>query len=103
MKIARRYYVNFENLPDPKREYVQSFENLNGGLNLYDLDYLLKSNESPEMKKGGTRSEILKSLEPLVRRGHITMEEAMAWADQEALYDLVGFIPLNELMKEETA
>ena len=50
MKIARRYYVNFENLPDPKREYVQSFENLNGGLNLYDLDYLLKSNESPEMK-----------------------------------------------------
>lgn len=43
-------------------------------------------NWTDEFHKGGTRSEILKSLEPLVRRGHITMEEAMAWADQEALY-----------------
>ena len=43
-------------------------------------------NWTDEFHKGGTRSEILKSLEPLVRRGHITMEEAMALADQEALY-----------------
>lgn len=43
-------------------------------------------NWTDEFHKGGTRSEILKSLEPLVRRGHITMEEAKAWADQEALY-----------------
>lgn len=43
-------------------------------------------NWTDEFHKGGTRSEILKSLEPLVRRGHITMEEATAWADQEALY-----------------
>ena len=43
-------------------------------------------NWTDEFHKGGTRSEILKSLEPLVRRGHITTEEAKAWADQEALY-----------------
>lgn len=48
--IARRYYVDLSGLPDPKKEYTQRFENLSGGLNLRDLDYLLKSNESPEMK-----------------------------------------------------
>lgn len=48
--IARRYYVDLSGLPDPKKEYTQRFENLSGGLNLRDLDYLLKPNESPEMK-----------------------------------------------------
>jgi len=42
--------VDLSDLPDPKKEYTQRFENLSGGLNLRDLDYLLKVNESPEMK-----------------------------------------------------
>jgi len=42
--------VDLSGLPDPKKEYTQRFENLSGGLNLRDLDYLLKPNESPEMK-----------------------------------------------------
>ena len=42
--------MNLSDLPDPKKEYTQRFENLAGGLNLRDLDYLLKPNESPEMK-----------------------------------------------------
>lgn len=42
--------MNLSDLPDPKKEYTQRFENLSGGLNLRDLDYLLKVNESPEMK-----------------------------------------------------
>lgn len=42
--------MNLRKLPDPKNEYTQRFENLSGGLNLRDLDYLLKVNESPEMK-----------------------------------------------------
>ncbi|MGM9555054.1 MAG: hypothetical protein ACI3VM_01250 [Oscillospiraceae bacterium] len=34
---------------DPKTEYTQTFSNLCGGLNLKQLDYLLKPNESPDM------------------------------------------------------
>ena len=37
-------------LPEPKQEYTISFDDLSGGLNLYDLDSCLKSSESPEMK-----------------------------------------------------
>ncbi len=33
----------------PKAEYTESFSNLCGGLNLKQLDYLLRSNESPDM------------------------------------------------------
>ena len=34
----------------PKHEYVLDFSNLCGGINLWDPDYRMKSNESPEMK-----------------------------------------------------
>lgn len=34
----------------PKKEYVHSFPALAGGLNLWELDYRLKSSESPEME-----------------------------------------------------
>ncbi len=40
-------YVNLNSLPDPKTEYVLTFENLIGGMNLRDLDFELKPNESP--------------------------------------------------------
>lgn len=34
-------------MPEPKREYVETFDNLTGGMNRFDLDYKLKGNESP--------------------------------------------------------
>ena len=51
-------YVNLTHLPNPKHEYTINFESLTGGLNLYDPDYRLKNNESPDMEnmlwKNGT-------------------------------------------------
>lgn len=40
-------YVTLQDVPDPNREYVESFQNLTGGINRFDLDYRLKGNESP--------------------------------------------------------
>lgn len=37
-------------MPSPKKEYVQSFNTLAGGLNIFELDYRLDPNESPEME-----------------------------------------------------
>ena len=42
-------YVNLTRLPTPKSEYIVNFPELTGGLNLYDPDYRLKANESPDM------------------------------------------------------
>lgn len=51
-------YVNLTHLPTPKKEYTVNFEKLTGGLNLYDPDYRLRLNESPDMEnmlwKNGT-------------------------------------------------
>ena len=33
----------------PKTEYVCSFTNLSGGINLFDPEYALKANETPLM------------------------------------------------------
>lgn len=46
---------------DPKGEYVMSFENLNGGLNIHDLEYQLKPNESPDMMNLNWNDGILSS------------------------------------------
>lgn len=43
-------YVSLSALPDAKPEYAITFESLNGGLNLWELDYRLDANESPEMQ-----------------------------------------------------
>lgn len=37
-------------LPDAKQLYTIDFSRLDGGLNIYDLDYRLNPNESPDMK-----------------------------------------------------
>ena len=39
-------YASLRDVPSPKREYVLDFSNLSGGINLWDPDYRLKSNES---------------------------------------------------------
>ena len=43
-------YVSLSKMPSPKKEYIVSFENLSGGLNLQELDYRIGNNETPEMK-----------------------------------------------------
>lgn len=43
-------YVNLGSMPSPKKEYVQNFPMLTGGLNIFELDYRLDPNESPEME-----------------------------------------------------
>ena len=43
-KISMKY------MPSPKYERSMNFGNLAGGLNIYDLDYRLRVNESPDMK-----------------------------------------------------
>ena len=46
---------------DPKQEYTLTFANLYGGLNLKKLDYLLDSNESPDMLNMNWNNGILSS------------------------------------------
>ena len=47
--------------PDPKQEYTLSFEVLSGGLNIQDLDYQLRANESPDMLNLNWRDGVLSS------------------------------------------
>lgn len=42
--------VKLSAMPDPPREYVLDFPRLDGGLNLWELDYRMDNNQSPEMK-----------------------------------------------------
>lgn len=42
--------VNLSSLPSPPKEYVVDLPRLNGGLNLWDLDYRMEANQSPDMK-----------------------------------------------------
>ena len=43
-------YVKLGKMPSHAREYVVDFPQLNGGLNLQELDYRIKNDETPEMK-----------------------------------------------------
>lgn len=42
--------VSLSKLPDPAKEYSLALPRLDGGLNLYELDYRMDADESPEMK-----------------------------------------------------
>lgn len=42
--------VKMSSLPDPPKEYVVDFPRLDGGLNLWELDYRMDSNQSPDMR-----------------------------------------------------
>lgn len=42
-------YVNLVHMPTPKQEYTQTFQNMDGGLNTYDLPVMLPPDESPDM------------------------------------------------------
>ena len=65
-------YTNMRDGPSPKKEYVIDFSNLSGGLNLWDPDYRLKSNESPEMKNLLWRNGMLCS-----RKGQVYLNNTL--------------------------
>ena len=52
-------YVNLAHMPNAKTEYVENFVNLNGGLNIRELEYRLKNDESPAMKNLMWREGVL--------------------------------------------
>ena len=54
-------YVTLKYMPEPKKEYVQNFSNFTGGINIWEPDYGLKLNESPEMKNLLWRNGLLRS------------------------------------------
>lgn len=46
----RNFRQSLSYLPNPKTEHIVNYDYLTGGLNLYDLDYRLKTSESPNMR-----------------------------------------------------
>ena len=65
-------YTSLRDSPAPKKEYVLDYSNLCGGINLWDPDYRLKPNESPEMKNLLWRNGMLCS-----RKGQIYLNSTM--------------------------
>ena len=65
-------YTNMKKAASPKKEYVLDYSNLCGGINLWDLDYRLKTNESPEMKNLLWRNGMLCS-----RKGQVYLNSTM--------------------------
>ena len=49
------------NLPNPNKVYAVDFPRLDGGLNIWELDYRLDKNESPEMKNLWWQDGVLQS------------------------------------------
>ena len=65
-------YTSLRDSPAPKKEYVLDYSNLCGGINLWDPDYRLKPNESPEMKNLLWRNGMLCS-----RKGQVYLNSTM--------------------------
>jgi hypothetical protein len=68
--------VNMKYMPTPTQEYTANFTMLNGGLNLSELEYRLKNNESPEMKN------------LLWREGVLCSRDGQEWVSSD---DTLGF------------
>ena len=66
-------YVSLSKMPSHAREYVVDFQQLNGGLNLQELDYRIKNDESPEMKNLWWKDGILCS------------RDGQSWVNDEGL------------------
>lgn len=79
-------YVTLQDVPDPNREYVESFANLTGGMNRFDLDYRLKGNESPFLQNLSWHNGTLTS-----RLGQVELE-----GDLSTSYKLPGETLLGE-------
>lgn len=55
----RNPYLSTSSLPSSKTEYSVDYDKLDGGLNLWDLDYRMERNESPEMENLWWRDGVL--------------------------------------------
>ena len=68
-------------MPTPKREYSMDYGNLAGGLNIFELDYRLRKNESPDMKNLVWKDGCLNS-----RNGQVWVDDATR-SDGHASYE----------------
>lgn len=72
-------YVNLSHMPNPKTEYTANFSNLDGGLNLSELEYRLKNDESPAMKN------------LLWREGVLCSRDGQGWVNEDMVSPGVGY------------
>ena len=69
-------------LPDPPEERSITFENLSGGLNLWELPYRMDADQSPDMENLWWRDGLLSC-----RDGQTYVSEALAKGSRET-YDI---------------
>lgn len=72
-KINSRY-LEMSDLPSPKQDNIIYFDTLAGGLNIFELDYRLNKNESPEMQNLRWRDGVLASRDGQVWAYYTTTE-----------------------------
>lgn len=72
--------------PSPNKQYTVDFSTLDGGMNIYDLDYRLKPNESPYMKNLrwkngalGCRPGQVRSIEPVAGETGYAAYDDLFW------------------------
>lgn len=87
----RSFKQSLSYLPDPKQLHTIDFPLLNGGLNLYDLDYRLNPNESPDMKNLRWRDGALGS-----RYGQVWLIEPVIDAETQQPTE-VGYAAYDDL------
>lgn len=87
----RNFKQSLSYLPDPKQLHTIDFPLLNGGLNLYDLDYRLNPNESPDMKNLRWRDGALGS-----RYGQVWLIEPVVDAETQQPTE-VGYAAYDDL------
>ena len=75
-------FVSLSSMPSAKTEQCVSFDTLAGGLNLWELDYRLGANESPEMKNLMWRDGVLNC-----RDGQVWLSESTALGTGHACYE----------------
>lgn len=80
-------YVTLQDVPDPNREYVETFQNLTGGMNRFDLDYRLKGNESPFLQNMSWHNGTLTS-----RLGQVEKRVIDAIGDEDSVISCSQFL-----------
>lgn len=70
-------YANLAKMPSAKKEYIVNFPQLDGGLNLHELDYRINNDESPEMKN------------VLWREGVLSCRDGQVWVNDDPIDDFV--------------
>lgn len=80
-------YINNRRIPYQNREYVESFQNLTGGMNRFDLDYRLKGNESPFLQNMSWHNGTLTS-----RLGQVEKRVIDAVGDEDSVISCSQFL-----------